>query len=417
MGTVVSCQACLDYEPDRIRAAVQACFDGLGGLGGFVRPGDRVFLKPNLLMPARPEQAITTHPALVRAVIHAVRDAGGEPILGDSPAATSLELTARRAGILELARQEAVPLADMTTTTTIRSERAATGRRFEVAEAVFACDVVINLPKLKTHALTYVTLAQKNLFGLVPGLQKGRWHMAAQAPDHFAGLLADLYASILDHPGGPRQFLHLLDGVLALEGNGPGAGGTPRPMGLLLASTDAVALDRVACEVAGLDPARAPLLRISTERSLGVGELETIDLVGTPLAQLGAAGPMEPAEGQNASPSLQAALWSSARLRNAVLERPLVHREPCVACGHCARICPADAIRMDEAQAKALIDYDHCIRCYCCAEICPHAAISKSQVPLLGRLMVDRRAQRLGMVTLVLATLLLAGGLLSLFAP
>jgi uncharacterized protein (DUF362 family)/Pyruvate/2-oxoacid:ferredoxin oxidoreductase delta subunit len=416
MATVVSCQACPSYDPQQVRTAVGACFDGLGGLSEFVRSGDRVFLKPNLLMPARPEQGITTHPALVRAVIHAVRAAGGEPILGDSPAATSLELTAKRAGLLELARQEGVPLADMTTTTTVHSERAATGRRFEVAQAVMSCDVVINLPKLKTHALTYVTLAQKNLFGLVPGLQKGRWHMAAQAPEHFAGLLADLYVSIIDHPGGPRHFVHLLDGVLALEGNGPGAGGIPRTMGVLLASTDAVALDRVACSVAGLDPARAPLLRISTERTLGVGDLDAIHLVGTPLEQLQAAGPMEPTIGESASPSLQAALWSSARLRNAVLERPLVHREPCVACGHCARICPAHAIRMDKALDAARVDHNQCIRCYCCAEICPHAAISKSSVPLLGRLMVDRAARRTGLAALVLAALLAAAALLFLLA-
>lgn len=407
MPATVSCRACASYDPDLVRAAVDACFADLGGLGAFVRQGDRVFLKPNLLMPARPAQAITTHPQILRAVIRAVKAVGGEPVVGDSPAATPLRVTARRAGLLEVVEQEDVPLADMATATVVRSDRVAGGRSFEVAQAALDCDVVINLPKLKTHGLTYITIAQKNLFGLVPGLRKGRWHMVAQAPEHFAGLLADLYASILDHPGGPRHFLHLVDGVVGLEGDGPGTGGSPRQLGLMLASTDAVAVDRVACELVGLDPALAPLLRISGERGLGQAQLEHIQLVGDPLDQL-QGEPMRAPAGRSASPTMQAALWSSARLRNLALERPLVHRQPCVACGQCAHICPAEAIRMDDHAQAARVDYTRCIRCYCCAEICPHAAISKSDVPPLGRLLVDGSAPRWGMLALVALPLLLA---------
>ncbi len=414
MSPTVSCQACPDYDQIRIQAAVQACFEDLGGLEVFVRPGDTVFLKPNLLMPAKPDQAITTHPAIVRAVIHAVKAVGGEPVLGDSPAATPLELTARRAGVLQVCRQEGVPLADMRTGIEVGSERVQGRRRFEVARAALRADVVINLPKLKTHALTRVTLAQKNLFGLVPGLQKGRWHMNAQAPDAFAGLLADLYASIIDQPDGPRHFLHLMDGVLAMEGNGPGTGGTPRAAGVILASTDAVAIDRVACEIVGLDPSEAPLLRISNERGLGEADLDRIELAGVPLEAL-TGRPFEPAPGMRSSPSLQAALWSSRYLRNLALDRPLVRREPCVACGHCKRICPADAVRVEAALGAARMDYDRCIRCYCCAEICPEAAIDKSPVPLPGRLMVHPAAHRVGLATLAAGLVLVAGGLTLLF--
>ena len=414
MSAIVSCQTCPDYDQDRVQAAVDACFEDLGGVRAFVQPGDRVFLKPNLLMPARPEQAITTHPAVVRAVIRAVRAAGGEPVMGDSPAATPLKLTARRAGLLEVAEEEGVPLADMVTPTTIRSERVAGGRSFEVARAVLACDVVINLPKLKTHALTHITMAQKNLFGLVPGLQKGRWHMAAQAPDHFAGLLADLYASILDHPGGPRHFVHLLDGILALEGDGPGTGGEPIALGVLMASTDAVALDHTACLIAGLDPARAPLLRISAERRLGLTQPDDIQLAGTPIEDLRPPEPMVPPASHDATPSLQAAMWSSAKVRNLALDRPLIHREPCAACRNCVRICPAEAIRMEKDPAVARVDYSLCIRCYCCAEICPHAAITKSPVPFLGRLLVERRLRRQALIAAALTITALSAGLAAL---
>ncbi len=386
MSAVVSCRACPDYEPENVRTALQACLDDLGGLEAFVRPGDRVLIKPNLLMPAKPEQAITTHPELVRAVIRAVRAAGGLPVLGDSPAASPLELTARRAGVQAVAREERVPLADMGPTLHTASPRAVGKRGYDVASAALEADVLINLPKLKTHALTHVTIAQKNLFGLIPGLRKGRWHMAAQAPEHFAGLLADLYAAVLDHPGGPR-LLHIVDGVLCLEGNGPGTGGTPRHLGALLASSDGVAVDRVACELAGIDPARAPLLRQSGELGLGQAHLEAIELRGQALEEL-RGEPFAAPESHGASPSLQAALWSSARVRNITIERPLVHREPCVGCGQCVRICPAEALRLEPGSGVARVDYSTCIRCYCCAEICPHAAIDKSATPLLGRALV-----------------------------
>ena len=393
MTTTVSLCACADYGAATVQAAVDACFAELGGLDAFVQPGDRVLLKPNLLMPAKPEQAITTHPEVLRAVIRAVKAVGGVPCVGDSPAATPLRVTAKRAGLLAVVEAEGATLADMGGGPRIRSERVAGQRDFEVAQAVLDADVVINLPKLKTHALTYVTIAQKNLFGVVPGLQKGRWHMVAQTPEHFAGLLADLYASIVDHPDGPRQLLHLVDGVVALGGNGPGTGGTPHPLGALLAGADAVAVDRVACAVAGLDADRAPLLRISGERGLGEHRLEAITLTGTPLSEL-QGSPMQPPKGRESSPSLQAAMWSSARMRNLVLDRPNIHREPCVACGHCERICPAEAIHTDTALGAARVDYTRCIRCYCCAEICPHAAIGKSDLPPIGKLLTAKGARR-----------------------
>jgi len=403
MPATVSCRACASYEAAALDPALQACLEALGGLGSFVDQGDRVFLKPNLLMPAKPEQAVTTHPALVRALIRSVKAAGGVPVVGDNPAATGLRMTAGRAGLRQVAEEEGAELADMAPSMQIRSERAVGGRSFTVSQAVMEADLVINLPKLKTHELCYVTLAQKNLFGLVPGLQKGRWHMTAMAPRHFAGLITDLYAAVIDHPEGPR-FLHLLDGVLAMEGNGPGTGGTPRHAGVLLASTDAVALDRVAMLAMGLGADLSPVLQLSVAQGLGVGDLDDIEILGDRPQDLGVE-PFKPAKAMKLPEGAMATISNSGFLRNRFLDRPMLVAGRCIACGQCAKVCPAEVITVHKEQERVSFDYGRCIRCFCCAEVCPEAAIERSDTPLAGRLLAS------GYAPLVMA-LGLGGGLL-----
>ena len=147
-----------------------------------------------------------------------------------------------------------------------------------IAREALDRDGLINLPKLKTHCQLYMTGAVKNLFGCVAGKRKAWWHFKAGSyRDYFPLMLVET-ARLLN------ARLHLLDAVLAMEGNGP-ASGTPRRAGLLLASEDPVALDRVACEAAGLDPAR--LRTLEAARALGWGEtnLARIEIAGLPLAQ------------------------------------------------------------------------------------------------------------------------------------
>jgi uncharacterized protein (DUF362 family) len=252
-GSVVSVQSCDAYERDAIQASVRACFDALGGLESFVRPGARVFCKVNALVPARAEQAVTTHPEVVRAVIREVRRAGAVPLVGDNPAVAIPTLALRRTGILAVLEEEKVEAPDLSELFELENPEGRAFKSFRISKAIADADVLLNLPKLKTHALTYMTVAVKNLFGLVPGTAKTRWHFQAPAPEPFALCLCDLYGAVLHHFQGERRVLHLCDGVVAMEGDGPGTGGKPRQLGALLASADAVALDRVACELAGLD--------------------------------------------------------------------------------------------------------------------------------------------------------------------
>lgn len=387
-STIVACQRCASYEEPGLSQAIAACLEPLGGFEARIRPGDRVFCKVNLLMPAAPERAITTHPAVLRAVIRGIREAGGEPVVGDNPAGPGLRTHLSRCGLLSVIEEEGAEIADMQPTVEIRSKRAVGRRTFEVSQAVLDADVLVNLPKFKSHALVYMTLATKNLFGLVPGLEKARWHMRAQKEEDFASLLVDLYAAVLDAPRRPREILHLLDGVLALEGDGPGMGGQPRPLGVLLAGTDAVAVDRVACRVANLEPHRLYTCALASERDLGVGELSCIEVKGAPLEQV-EVHDFQAAVGRDATNVFAQWALSNNFLRNRLIERPLVDAEGCVSCGVCVRICPASAIDLRPPQKKAAIDYGRCIRCYCCAETCPEGAIAKSPPPLLGRLLIS----------------------------
>lgn len=409
MHARVSCKACKSYRSEELVPALRSCLEALGGIERHVRPGDRVLCKVNLLMPVAPERAVTTHPELLRAVIREVRGAGGVPLVGDNPAAPGQRIAMMRAGLLDVVRSEGAELADMRPTLRVESHRESGYQAFELSRAALDADLLLNLPKLKTHALTYLTLALKNLFGLIPGLEKSRWHYRAQSPEDFASLIVDLYAAVTAHRGSPPRILHLLDGVTALDGDGPGIGGRPRESGLLLASEDGVALDRVACQLVGLDPTRLLTCTLAEERGLGCATPEQIDLAGDPLHQLEVPD-FRPPAGTAFNRSLSGWFVSRGVLRDHILEHPIVRNEHCTGCGKCAQICPAKAITISKDEEKARIDLKPCIRCYCCAEVCPEAAIHKSDTPLLGKVMYDQRLLWASVGT----GLLLLGGLLGL---
>ena len=385
MGNLVAVQSCPEYERAAVEASVRASFEALGGLEKLVRPGARVFCKVNLLVPATPEQAVSTHPEVVRTVVREVRRVGAVPLVGDNPAIAKTATALRKAGILAVLEEEKVEVPDLAEVVRIENPQGKSFRSFEVSRAIADCDVLLNLPKLKTHALTYMTCAMKNLFGLIPGSQKARWHLRAQSPEEFATLVCDLYAALQRHFQGEKRMVHLCDGVLAMEGDGPGTGGTPRKLGALLASLDATALDRVCCTVAGLDFERLVIVREALARGLGEGELARIECVGAPLSTWSEVK-FAPPGGSGTANGLGARLMRSPWLKDQILERPVLDPAKCTGCQKCKEICPAAAISLTAGKpAKPRVDSHQCIRCYCCAEVCPDAAMRKSRTPWLGR--------------------------------
>jgi uncharacterized protein (DUF362 family)/Pyruvate/2-oxoacid:ferredoxin oxidoreductase delta subunit len=356
----VSLFRCGSYDHAALRAAVTAALEPLGGISSFVRPGMRVLLKPNLLSAKDPARAITTHPHLVETVAALVREAGGSPFVGDSPGGairgiqrvwdnTLMSEMAARAG-LELVNFEASG----------SEEIVAGGYRFYIARPVLEADLVINLAKLKTHSLTLMTGAVKNVFGVIPGFRKSEMHKLYPKPAPFAAMLVELYRLI-------APALSIVDAVVAMEGNGPSSG-DPLRTGLVAAGTDAVAIDAVLAEAIGFRPGQVDTTRIAAAIGAGVGELERIDVTGD------AAGTR--IGGFSLPSNLKIRLVPGALAR---LVAPLVwlkleiDRDRCTGCAMCFNSCPVKAIVPDGGRYRVV--HKRCVQCMCCHELCPEKAV------------------------------------------
>jgi len=272
----VSLTRALNYERTTLTAALDQVLAPLGGMAAFVKPGQRVLLKPNLLTAARPTKECTTRPELIREVALLVRACGGLPFLGDSPAFGSAEGVARANGLWEICQELNLPLVEFH-----GARYTAVGETFDhlrLSKEAMGADVVINLPKVKSHCQLTITLGVKNLFGCVPGKLKAWWHLDS-GKDHlkFGTMLVQTAQTI-------NPQLTIIDGIIGHEGMGP-SNGEPRLLGLLAAADDVFALDRVFCAILNVDPERVPTMYAATQLKVGPQSLAEIDLVGLTLAE------------------------------------------------------------------------------------------------------------------------------------
>lgn len=278
MPATVAIVRCPSYEPSVVEAALEEAFRLLGGLASFIQQDEQVLLKPNLLAAARPDEQATTHPAVVAGVIRQVQRAGGRPVIGDSPAFGSLASVAEATGIAAVARGAGVPLIALNRPTRLPVTNPVTRRWLTGDPRVIAADVLLNLPKLTSHTQTRLTGAVKNLYGCVPGTRKIWWHFQAR---HDLAAFSDL---LVENVRAVQSALTVVDAVVAMEGAGPRRG-TPRPVGVLVAGADPVAVDAVLGELVGLPPAEHPILQAAARRGVGTWRLAEIRVVGEPLAQ------------------------------------------------------------------------------------------------------------------------------------
>jgi uncharacterized protein (DUF362 family)/Pyruvate/2-oxoacid:ferredoxin oxidoreductase delta subunit len=360
-----------EYSEDKLTAL----FKMMGGLEQFVAPGARVALKANLLIPASPERAATTHPAVVAAVASITKRTGALPFIVDSPGSgyQHLEATLRRlyrvCGMRRAAQEANVELNFDTTYAEVSFPQGELTQRFEIISPILKADAVFNLCKLKTHLFAGLTGAVKNCFGVIPGLFKPGYHAKLQDVHRFADMLLDLNAYLA-----PR--LSIMDAVVGMEGDGP-SNGTPRHVGLLLTATNPLALDVVAAEIIGLDRRDNPVLAAAERRGLLPNRIEHVNLVGANLADLRIPDFKVPATtggiGFVTLPRWQTTLLKPLCKEGTTL-RPQVIKSKCIACGACRDACPVTAIGITDDQT-AHIDHGTCIRCYCCHEMCPQGAI------------------------------------------
>lgn len=362
---------CADYA--RAEEALSALLNTMGGIERYVNREEALLLKVNLLAPAPPEKAITTHPAVVAAVAKQVAAAGGRATIADCPGAYShsvgtLRKTYEACGMTEAAAASGATLSYDTAVEQVSYPEGKLMHRFEVMAPVRHTDGVINLCKLKTHMFMSMTGAVKNHFGVIPGLSKKGYHAKLQDKEQFAHMLLDLSAFV-----GAR--LHIMDAVLGMEGEGPGASGTPRQVGWLLAAENPLALDVVAAAMMSLDERCNPLLLAARQRGMAPTTMGEVELVGATRDELYLSDfrlPQGLKESMVVVKRLPDAV--SALTKSLFTRAPRVAADRCVGCALCRDSCPVTAIGMTEKH-RAKIDAGRCVRCYCCHELCPHEAI------------------------------------------
>jgi uncharacterized protein (DUF362 family)/Pyruvate/2-oxoacid:ferredoxin oxidoreductase delta subunit len=356
------------YEDETFDQTVCELLDALNG--DAIQKDATVLIKPNLLLPAEPDKGITTHPAVIRAVSQYVIEKGGHPVVSDSPGMGSFKKILRKGGYLA-----ALDGLDVTLKPFKQSVDVDIGDPFgaiEMAEDVLNADVVINVAKLKTHAKMLLTLGVKNLFGCIIGLRKPEWHLRAGTDsDMFARLLIQIYRTI-------QPAITLVDGVLGMEGQGPGKSGTPRELSLMAGSSNAIAADAAIASVLGLDPSRLPTHRAA----------KALNLLPKAIHIRGDFAILNDFDFPEIGPLALGPNFLHRFMRRHVLQRPVVNNTVCKLCGECWRYCPVKAITHHIKGIR--YNYSACIRCYCCLEICPHGAI-RMKKPLLGRVVRRQR--------------------------
>jgi uncharacterized protein (DUF362 family)/ferredoxin len=373
----VSIARCPGYGPEELRTALGRALSLLGGLERWVRPGGTVFVKPNLLSPlSAAEDSVYTHPAFAREVIRLLHEIGCRVVVGDDVTGEGGRAF-RTCGYDEICRETGARLINVREAGFMEvSCRGGILTRVRISRAALEADAVVNLPKLKTHAFAAFTGAVKNSFGLIPQGSRMRLHRAYPRPDDFGRALLDIHAAV-------PHVIHIMDAVVAMEGLGPAAG-RPRPLGLVLASPDAVALDVVASSISGFEPGAVPTTRAARERAFGGSRLEAIEVLGERLEDVIVSDFDRPAAVAGLlGGRLPSAVYAFIQSRTGFV--PKVARSLCTGCGTCAAACPAEAIGVRDGKAR--LDDGRCIRCLCCNEMCPAHAVRLS--PMFLRRVVD----------------------------
>lgn len=360
----VSVSRCQEYDATLVREAVRECVGRLGGIGAFVKPGERVLVKVNLLFPSRPEEAVTSHPAVVRAVAEMVEEAGAHAIVGDSPGLTytraRLETSYRKSGMYDAVEGTEAELNWDTGTAFVKNPKGKVMRSLEVVKVLEDVDRVIAIPKPKTHTFQVYTGATKVLYGVLPGLVKAAYHDKFPDKDDFADMLLDIQEYV-------QADLFVMDAVVGMDGKGP-SGGDPAKVGAVLAAADPLAMDVTTCGMVGIDPFSVPTVRQAVDREMTSGKLSGIEVLGADPGTFPWARFKPAVKGGMPVPRFMLRL-----VGNRVLAKPVPDPGRCIGCGACAQACPRHCIRI--AGGKARVEYKHCIRCYCCHELCPERAI------------------------------------------
>jgi uncharacterized protein (DUF362 family)/Pyruvate/2-oxoacid:ferredoxin oxidoreductase delta subunit len=379
--TKISLVKCQDYENSL--KAVQKSIDLIGGISEYIKQGEKILIKPNLLAPKEPDKAVTTHPEIIRAIIKIVKQAGAQAIVGDSPggAIRDIENLWEITGVKKVCQEENCELVQF---------EAAGAEKFNIndkniqqvtfSKSVIDCDGIINVPKLKTHSLMSFTCGVKNFYGCIPGLLKVEYHKYASKNKDFASLLTNIYLFLKE-----KIRFTLVDAVLAMEGNGPSAGEV-RKLDFIATSNNTAFLDAYLMYKLGYDISKN---YICSNLNIDKSDLENTKIEGDDISSF----------------DLQNFKFPKSRILDLIPPfivkilgkflwiRPIINKSLCVKCFLCARSCPAQAIKA-EKDGFPFVEGDKCISCFCCHEMCPYKAIKFQKSILAGLFIQDDKDKK-----------------------
>ena len=367
---------CDNYELSEVKSAINRGIDLLGGIDLFIKEGDKILLKPNLLASESAEKSVTTHPIVFEAIISILQEIKENKNIkkisyGDSPGIGKGISVAQKSGISEVAEKLNIEYADFDEPIGVSFNEGIKEKSFTIAKPILEADTIISLPKLKSHALTIMTGAVKNQFGCIPGFRKAEYHLKLPDFDDFSTMLLDLNKLI-----NPK--LYIMDGIMAMEGNGPRSG-NPKKLNVLLLSSDAIALDYVASQIISFDYNLIPTIKMGFK--LGFSNKENIEIVGDNIESVKVNDFKKPHKRIEIGRSLMklSAFPIIKRLFAIMIPKPVIEYSKCVKCGVCVKVCPVTPLALNfNKKGKNYPPeyyYDKCITCYCCQELCPHKAI------------------------------------------
>jgi len=373
----VSLRKCTSYDDEVVYQAVRNALDDIGGIKSYIYNGMKVALKPNLLLPQSPDNCATTNPALVGAVGRLVKEAGGVPIVVESPGGlynkTILNVLYKSCGISNICKKYGIEMNFDTSVTRKTSDCLGRKRSFNLITPLLEVDFIINLSKLKTHGMMVFTGAVKNMFGAIAGIEKATHHMNMPDYDAFADNIIDICEAV--KPG-----LSIIDGIMAMEGNGPSAG-TPRKLGVIIASTSPYLADKAAHDVIKLSVEDSYILTQVAARGVDLDyEAAGDEIKGFECPDFDI--PFKKSMGIKSKGILNSGILTKFKAK------PIVNEDMCIGCEICRKNCPAEVIVMKNSIPD--FDYKGCIRCFCCQELCPEHAIS-IKTPILIKLLTRSR--------------------------
>ncbi|SCY96240.1 DUF362 domain-containing protein [Alkaliphilus peptidifermentans] len=349
----VSIVKCNDYQYKKVEEAVFQCLNSIPEIKSKIWPHAKVLIKANLARADKPEEAITTHPSVIQAIVRYFQIIQCRVVIGDSPGAPlgytkkTLERVYKETGMMDVANNTGCELNYDTSVIEVINQEAVCLKKMTIIKIVEDADFVISAAKLKTHTMMMYTGAVKNLFGVIPGRLKMNYHLMMLSVERFSEHLVDICQYV-------KPVLSIIDAIECMEGNGPSAG-DKRHAGLIMASENPYALDMTATHIVGINPLEVPAIAAAVKRNIFSGNIKNVVTPGVGLKDI------------KISPFQQP---DTSKIGGGI---PSFKYEVCTSCGVCVESCPPRVI--DISSGRPVINLDECIKCFCCHELCPNKAV------------------------------------------